>query len=342
MISWLPDTLLPGHVAHSWTIDGAERAEREPDVPLTATVVRRSELHHDRVLLYLHGWNDYFFQDHVSSWFDAHGFDFYALELRRYGRNLREGLLPGYVTELKDYEAELDGAVSVIRQDHGDVPITLLGHSTGGLVGSLWADARPGLLSGVILNSPWLDMQGSPVLWRIMTPVTHAIAALNPLAQVGDGFDTGFYRRSLHASQEGEWNWNLDLKSTPAFSVRFGWGKAILAGQARVAAGLDIDTPVLVLTSRKSNFSRTWDEAMHGQDIVLDVEHICAAAARLGNHVSIRRIEGGVHDLVLSREPVRRVLFGEIDRWLDAYVRPQGLVESYRGQLRNASGRPAA
>lgn len=334
MNAWLPDTLLAGHVAHSWTIDGAAHAEHEPDIPLTATLVRRGEPHHDRVLLYLHGWNDYFFQSHLSAWFDTHGFDFYAVELRRYGRNLRDGLIAGYITDLHDYESELDAAVAIVRQNHGDVPITFMGHSTGGLVGSLWAASRPGLLAGLILNSPWLDMQGSPLLWRVMAPLAQAFAALNPLAEVGAGFDTGFYRRSLHSDSEGEWNWDLDLKSTTLFTVRFGWGRAILAGQARVAKGLRIDTPVLVLTGAQSNFSRSWDEAMHGQDLVLDVDRICAAAARLGDHVSIRRIEGGVHDLVLSREPVRRVLFEEIDRWLDAYVRPDGLVERYRDQLR--------
>ncbi|SER92878.1 Lysophospholipase, alpha-beta hydrolase superfamily [Propionibacterium cyclohexanicum] len=333
MHAWSPDTLLAGHVATSWSIDGAAHVEGEPDLPLTATLVRRGEPRHGRAVLYLHGWNDYFFQDHVSAWFDAHGFDFYALDLRRYGRNLRAGLVAGYVADLREYESELDAAVALIHEDHAGVPITFAGHSTGGLVGSLWASERPGLLAGLILNSPWLDMQGFPLLWRVMFPVSHAVAAINPLAELAASLDTGFYRSSLHASLDGEWNWDLGLKSTPAFVPRWGWGRAILAGQAKVARGLHIDTPVLVLTSQESNFSRTWSEDMHGQDLVLDVDRICAAAVNLGNHVSIRRIKGGVHDLVLSREPVRAVLFDEIDRWLEAYVRPEQSIERYRDEL---------
>ncbi|WP_316668216.1 alpha/beta hydrolase [uncultured Propionibacterium sp.] len=284
-------------------------------------------------MLYLHGWNDYFFQMHLADWFDAQGFDFYAVELRRYGRNLVPGLYAGFVTSLRHYESELDRAVAYIREDHADVPITFIGHSTGGLTGALWASQRPGLLSGLILNSPWLDMQGSPALWRMLSPVAAAISAVSPLAELGAVVDTGFYRRCLRADEDGEWDWDLDLKSNPAFVHRWGWGRAVLAGQARVEAGLRIDTPVLVMTSARSDFSRTWDERMHGEDLVLDVERICSAAVHLGPMVTIRRFAGGVHDLVLSREPVRRQIFDEMARWIDAYVRPDGLIGQYRGFL---------
>ncbi|MFT8396553.1 MAG: hypothetical protein ABF648_10910 [Propionibacterium sp.] len=195
------------------------------------------------------------------------------------------------------------------------------------------AHPRPGLLSGLILNSPWLDMQGSPVLWRVMSPVTNALGRFTPLTELNVGIDTGLYRRSLNSSMDGEWDWDLQLKSNPGFVPRFGWGRAIMAGHAQVAKGLHIDTPILVMTSVRSNFARTWDEAMHGQDIVLDVERIAAAAVHLGDQVTIRRFAGGVHDLVLSRRPVREMIAGEVSRWLDAYVRPEGLIERYRQEL---------
>jgi len=335
MSGWVRDPLLAGYQARSWSIPGAQLAEGEPEVALTATLVRRGAPRHDRAVLYLHGWNDYFFQTHLADWFDAQGFDFYAVELRRYGRNLVPGLYAGYVTDLAHYESELDQAVALIHDDHPGAPITFMGHSTGGLTGVLWASRRPGLLAGVILNSPWLDMQGSPALWRMLSPVAAAISVVSPLAELGSGVDTGFYRRSMRADEDGEWDWDLDLKSHPAFIHRWGWGRAVLAGHARVAAGLHIDTPVLVMTSDRSDFSRTWDESMHEADLVLDVDRIAAAAPHLGPLVTIRRVTGGVHDLMLSREPVRRQIFDEMARWIDAYVRPDGLIGRYHENLRH-------
>jgi hypothetical protein len=36
--------------------------------------------------------------------------------------------------------------------------------------------------------------------------------------------------------------------------------------------------------------------------------------------VTVVRIPGGVHDLVLSGESARSVVFAELDRWLVAYA----------------------
>ena len=54
-------------------------------------------------MLYLHGWNDYFFQTHLADYLTELGLDFYALDLRRYGRSLRRGQLRGFITDLDDY-----------------------------------------------------------------------------------------------------------------------------------------------------------------------------------------------------------------------------------------------
>ena len=267
--------------------------------------------------MYLHGWNDYFFQTHLADFFAARGFDFYAVELRRYGRNLREGLLGGYITDLDEYSHELDVAYDIIAADHDEV--TLMGHSTGGLVGALWADGRAGDLSGVILNSPWLDLQGSPLLRTVTTPIISRLSDSYPTTVIPLP-DNGFYQRTISASEDGEWTYDVSLKRNPSFVIRMGWLKAILHGHGRVAAGLSIDTPVLVLSSVRSDFRRRWNPALMSADTVLDVDKIAHAAVGLGHHVTMVRIEDGLHDLVLSRPDVRQVVFDEMGRWLGAYV----------------------
>ena len=42
--------------------------------------------------------------------------------------------------------------------------------------------------------------------------------------------------------------------------------------------------------------------------------------AQLGRHVTLVRIEGGLHDLVLSAEPARTQVFEELTRWTNAYL----------------------
>lgn len=317
---WTADRLLSGYQAYTWEIPDAAVADGEPDEPLTATLVRRNEPLHHRAVLYVHGWNDYFFQTHLADFWEKRGFDFYAIDLRRYGRNLRPGLFAGYITSLDDYASELDEAYRLIGEDGHDL-ITLTGHSTGGLIASLWADQTERQLNGLVLNSPWLDMSGSDLLLRAMRPLLTSAAALTPTSGMPMG-ESPFYADSCSATSHGEWDYDLDFKSNKAFIPRLAWAKAIMTGQAKVAAGLEIGCSVLMMTSARSDLEAAeWDESLKSVDIVLDVDKLANQAWRLGRVVTLVRIEGGMHDLILSPHPVRDEVFAEIARWLKVYVR---------------------
>lgn len=316
--SWAPDSLLDGYEQLTLPLPNAKRAAGEPDdIELTGTLVRRNPSTTKRAVLYVHGWSDYFFQTHLADFFADQGVDFYAVDLRRYGRNLRTGLLAGYIEDLGDYCEELDAAVEVISADHES--ITLMGHSTGGLIAVLWADQRPGAVDSVILNSPWLELQAYSMLRSLTQPFLASISSWAPTRALPLS-DNGFYLRSIHDSGDGEWSYDLNLKGDPAFAVRVGWMSAVLAGHARVARGLSIDAPILVMTSSRSDFRRKWDDALKSSDIVLDVNNIAKRAAVLGEVVTLVRVKDGIHDLVLSAPHVRARVFDEMRRWMRGYV----------------------
>lgn len=248
----------------------------------------------------------------------ALGFDFYAIDLRRYGRSLRDKQLAGYVTSLDHYFVELDAAVEVLREDGHD-EIVLMAHSTGGLIAALYADARPGTFSALVLNSPWLELQGNAILRPATQPMFTAARAVAPTTALPLS-DNGFYRRSISKTDGGEWEYNLKYKGDPAFHIRVGWLAAILEGHAKVASGLKIDCPVLVCISERTDLRRTWDDSLKLADIVLDVDRIAARAPKLGNFVAIARFADGMHDLVLSGPHVRAKVLAEYARFLRCYA----------------------
>ena len=316
----MPDAELPGYEQLVIPLPDAPVYALEPESSLVATLVRRNPPTGTRAVLYIHGWNDYFFQTHLGDAMAGWGYDFYALDLRRYGRSLRPKQLAGYVSKLEDYFVELDAAVAVLR-DEGHRDIVLMGHSTGGLVLSLYANERPGQFSALILNSPWLELQANPMLRQTTQTMFSAARAMAPTAAVPMG-ESDLYRRSISADADGEWVYNHNLKGDPAFLVRFGWMAAVLHGQSRVAAGLSIDCPVLVAVSRRTDFRRTWDEALLKADTVLDVDRIADRVSRLGNLVVLSRIEDGMHDLLLSRPAVRSEVLDQFRIFLEAYAVP--------------------
>ena len=319
MTTWSPD-FLGGYETTDLVLPDAEQAPGEPsDVELVATLIRKSGPRvGSRAALYVHGWNDYFFQTHVADYIAELGYDFYAIDLRRYGRSLRPGQLRGFITNLDDYSLELDAAADLIAVDHDR--LLLMGHSTGGLVTALWAAHNADRLEALILNSPWLDMQGAAIVRTLGSPVIDRLGSRAPTSIIRLP-DLGFNARSMHISLGGEWDYDLTLKSTPGPPIRTGWLRAILLGHQKVAAGLGIGVPILVLASATTDFSRRWHEGLRTVDSVLDVEQIAARAVRLGPHVTVVRIAEGLHDLTLSAPHVRKQALDEIGRFVEAYAK---------------------
>jgi alpha-beta hydrolase superfamily lysophospholipase len=311
---WLPDVLGPDWVARTLVL--APDAEGE----VVATLVRRSGTPGSRrAVLYLHGFVDYFFQTHTADELAAHGYDFYALDLRKYGRSLRPHQTPNYVTELATYAEELDLAARIIRADEGHTELVVLGHSTGGLVASLWADARTRdgaapVVDALVLNSPWFDLNERWFQRVVTTRLIDLVGPLVPMLPVGKIHP--HYGRALHEGSGGEWDYDLTWKPHEGFPARAGWLRAIRRGHARIARGLAVACPVLVLTSDASGSAKTLHDALVTTDSVLDVEQIAARAPGLGPDVTLVQVPGGAHDLALSPEPARSAFFSAMFAWL--------------------------
>lgn len=310
------DVLGPPYERH--TID----LGTDDEGPVVATLVRRrAEGQSRRAVLYVHGFVDYFFQTHLADFFVERGWDFYALDLRKYGRSLLPHQTPNFARSLTDYFPELDEAARIIRGDDGHDQMLVAGHSTGGLVTSLWAHSRSnrGLVDGLFLNSPFFDFNVPWVLRRPLLNLIGRTSSRNPY-RILPLSSLGLYGQSLHSEHRGEWTYDLAWKPLLGFPVRTGWLEAVRRGQARLRAGLSINAPVLVACSTRTFRGRAWADEVTASDAVLDVEHIVRWAPRLGSRVTIARFDGGIHDLTLSGKEVRTEVFRELGRWVDAFV----------------------
>ena len=262
-------------------------------------------------VLYVHGWSDYFFQARLARFFAEQGARFFALDLRKYGRSLRPGQTPGYITDLDDYDEDIAAALEAMQR--GDRRLVLLGHSTGGLTLSLWASRHPGVAEAVILNSPWLEFQVGAVGRQALTPIVNARARFDPYGS-HPVVDLGFYTRaqrevgSLPDSPEG-WRPPQGFPTHPA------WLAAILEGHRRVALGVDVGAPALVLLSARSILAASWNPEMTEVDSVLVVDDIARRATRIAETVTIARIDGALHDVFLSRPRPRERAYAELERF---------------------------
>lgn len=287
-----------------------------------ATVVRRMcQTPGARAVLYIHGYTDYFFQEHLADYYIGQGIDFYAIDLRKHGRSLLSHQTANYISDISSYFVELDEALRIIREVDGHTWVLVNGHSTGALVGSLWAHRRraDAVIDGLFLNSPFLEFNISPLMRRTLGPTFSAISRARPYALLPAGLNQ-VYGRSIHADHEGEWRYDLAWKPLGGFAVRAGWLNAIRVAQARAQAGLDIEVPILVGMSARTFRGTDWSDAAREADAVLDPAHMTKWAPGLGRHVTLVKFDGGLHDLTLSRQPVRERVFEELNTWIGAYL----------------------
>lgn len=314
---WQPDILGEGY--EQTTLDLGPDPDGEGDV--AAVVVRRTApTAVEGAVLYVHGFSDYFFQTDLADFMAERGQAFYALDHRKSGRARRPGQTAHYVSDLALYDDELDRALAIIAAEHPAAPVTVVAHSTGGLIVPLWLDRRRSAgriapVAALVLNSPWFDLQGSAMMRGPITQVMRGLARVAPQRVVAPLSD--LYGSSVHVSGTGEWDYDTVLKPVSGFPVTAGWLNAVRRGHARLHLGLDVGVPSLVLRSDKTWYAKTHTEASDRADVVLDVRQIARWAGCLGGRTSVVPITDARHDVFLSLPDVRAEAYRELSHWLD-------------------------
>lgn len=333
---WQPDDFLDRYEIR--TIDLGSDPDHED--PITATLIRRpaADRHAEHgAVLYVHGFTDYFFHEPLADHFADLGYAFYAIDLRKCGRSFHPHHTAHYTTDLSVYDKELTAALDIIIDELGtDTPIIVSGHSTGGLITAMWCDrlrradpTRHRHLAGLLLNSPWLDLQGSALLRTLPASMAiKAVAGLRPKKVIPQELSTA-YGESIHDSANGEWSYDLAKKPMGGFPPTFGFINAVRTAQRRLHHGIDVGVPTLVLRSDKTRFSRHYSSAVDTADVVLDVGQIAAWSGCLGTRVTTIPVTDARHDVFLSVRHAREQAYREVDTWLAQSV---GIPVTNEGQ----------
>lgn len=302
------------------------------------------------IILYVHGYNDYFFQRELAEKADSAGYAFFAIDLHYCGRSLMPGDARGDMRNMREFFAELDYAVELARvitkeraeslallreradiadtsgleqrlldvSRHADsLPMVLMGHSQGGLLTAFYADHRPEeKFAALVLNSPFFDFNFNWLVRNLAIPVVSEIAILLPDFSIGSSGNPN-YAYSLDKKYYGEWLYNTEWKSESRPEQFLGWVRAIHKAQQKLHRGFHINSPTLVMHGDCTEKGEEWSENYMHCDGVLDVEHIEKWAPKVGSNVKTETVAGGLHDLFLSRKAVRDEAYAKAFRFID-------------------------
>ncbi len=302
------------------------------------------------IILYVHGYNDYFFQKELAEKADSAGYAFFAIDLHYCGRSLMPGDARGDMRNMREFFAELDYAVELARvitkereeslaliSEQADIadttgrerrlldvsrrayslPMVLMGHSQGGLLAAFYADHRPEeKFAALVLNSPFFDFNFNWLVRNLAIPVVSEIAMYLPDFSIGSSGNPN-YAYSLDKKYYGEWLYNTEWKSESRPEQFLGWVRAIHKAQQELHRGFHINSPTLVMHGDCTEKGEEWSENYMHCDGVLDVEHIEKWAPKVGQNVKTETVAGGLHDLFLSRKAVRDEAYAKAFRFID-------------------------
>ena len=288
-----PDTLGNGYFSR--TIEQPDDYEGK----VVCTLIKKEKLAgSNKAVLYVHGYNDYFFQTQLGDSLNTWGYNFYAVDLRKYGRSLLPNQDMFFCKDISEYFADIDTCLSIIKAE-GNNDVYLMGHSTGGLTLSAYLNSGSLNCSGIkglILNSPFLDWNLGFVLEKLAVPIISFIGGCYPNFVVMK-YDHPTYAYTLLKAFKGEWTYNTDWKKPEGHPKKAGWIRAIEQAQNKLMEHSDIQCPVLILSSDKSTMAtKEWQEIY-----------------------TYHAIAKGVHDLILSRKESRQETYRTIHSWLEKH-----------------------
>lgn len=313
---WQPDTVL----GHGYRMQYIEQPADYAG-PERCTIVRKlAACHKPRAtVLYVHGYNDYFFQAEEGDRFVDSCYDFYALDLRKYGRSILPGQRKFQARSLKEYFPDIDSALTVIARDgRPHERIVLMGHSTGGLITSYYLTLNPQApVDALILNSPFLDWNFNGFMRKVAIPFVGFLSHIFPNMKISQGSES-LYAESLLKKHHGEWEFNTAWKTEKPEKVEASWVNAISSAQKALRGKHPkIAVPILLLHSDNSVYGNEWNDSFMRGDAVLNVEHISKLGRELGTDVTEVEIPDGLHDLALSSPAVRAAFYDAVFSWLD-------------------------
>jgi alpha-beta hydrolase superfamily lysophospholipase len=125
----------------------------------------------------------------------------------------------------------------------------------GGLIATLYAHSgsRYTDLDAIILNSPYLAAVET-------TPAESALLALLIRTRKSVDHDGGWYGRSIHVSNRGEWEFDLDKKPIEKVRLHGAYFSAVRNAQQDITKNrISIKYPILFMCSNRSiKADKTW------------------------------------------------------------------------------------
>ena len=224
-----------------------------------ARLFRRSWLpaNPQRVLVAVHGFAEHSGRyDHVGAWFAARDFAVHSYDHRGHGRSDGER---GHVDSFSQLLDDLESFLDLVRREHPELPLVLMGHSLGGLVvATLLVERKPDLL-GAVVSAPPLEL--GPGVSKLRLRFARGARRFAPRLRLGAGIDSKDLTRDAKVASAYDDDPLVFKRATASFAA-----EALETISRTGGAGMHVQIPLLMLHGEADRLCPPrGSRAFHGQ-----------------------------------------------------------------------------
>lgn len=255
----------------------------------------------NRVMLLVHGYAEHTGRyDEMAMYFSERQFAVHAYDQAGHGRTAGPR---GHVDRFERLVDELVRFIEIVRLDHPGLPLTLVGHSMGGLVVAATAAFRRPEVDRIVLSGALLQLggNGSPLRQSISLAVARMLATFAPRVAMS----TGLELEGLSRDREVIRRYEEDPFVKDRMSVRFAAGLSSMVSAVRVAAN-QVERPMLILHGGADSIS----PVAGSRDFYAGLTDVIEERSTLQIYPELR------HEIF--QEPERQQVWSDMLAWLDS------------------------
>lgn len=255
----------------------------------------------NRVMLLVHGYAEHTGRyDEMAMYFSERQFAVHAYDQVGHGRTAGPR---GHVDRFERLVDELVRFIEIVGLDHPGLPLTLVGHSMGGLVVAATAAFRRPEVDRIVLSGALLQLggNGSPLRQSISLAVARMLATFAPRVAMSTGLDL----EGLSRDREVIRRYEEDPFVKDRMSVRFAAGLSSMVSAVRVAAN-QVERPMLILHGGADSIS----PVAGSRDFYAGLTDVIEERSTLQIYPELR------HEIF--QEPERQQVWSDMLAWLDS------------------------
>lgn len=231
---------------------------------------------------------------HVVDYLVLRGYAIYAFDHRGHGRS--EGQ-QGFINDWSEFREDLRTFVMLVQQEIGNIPLFILCHSMGGVIGLDYCLHYPEGITGVIASAPAIGKVAvHPVIWFLARILDRIWPNLSMSPQSGVDWKISRDAAVLEATRNDPFTHN---KATPRLGIQM--QKTVEWIQTHAA---DWQLPLLVIHGTDDNIASPEGSRRFVRNITFP-------------DVQFNEYEGGYHELF--NDIIREQVLADVAGWLQKH-----------------------